>query len=377
VFFEFPQRVTAQKPRKTKDRSSLMTLLFIYLAIAIGVSFLCSIVESVLLSLSMSNINVIKKENEKVGILLEKLKTNISESIASILILNTIAHTLGAAGIGAEASRVFGFEYVFHISVVLTLLILFLSEIIPKTIGAQYYKELAPLSAYVIRGLIFITYPLIVVSLFITKIISKKNSSSSITREELLETALLVEGGGHIDEKESDFIENVLSLSKSKVQDILTPRSVVFALKKNAKISDVLKTEGIMKFSRIPVYEGTIDNIVGVVFSKKIFKLALEDKTASVEDLMMPIFSINENIPVSYTLDMFIKRKEHMFLVTDSYGQTEGIVTLEDCIETLLGLEIMDEDDTTEDMRKLAKERNKKTKKVKKHNKKTKNDGNT
>jgi CBS domain containing-hemolysin-like protein len=325
----------------------------------------------------MSNINVIKKENEKVGILLEKLKTNISESIASILILNTIAHTLGAAGIGAEASRVFGFEYVFHISVVLTLLILFLSEIIPKTIGAQYYKELAPLSAYVIRGLIFITYPLIVVSLFITKIISKKNSSSSITREELLETALLVEGGGHIDEKESDFIENVLSLSKSKVQDILTPRSVVFALKKNAKISDVLKTEGIMKFSRIPVYEGTIDNIVGVVFSKKIFKLALEDKTASVEDLMMPIFSINENIPVSYTLDMFIKRKEHMFLVTDSYGQTEGIVTLEDCIETLLGLEIMDEDDTTEDMRKLAKERNKKTKKVKKHNKKTKNDGNT
>ncbi len=348
-----------------------MTLLFIYLAIAIGVSFLCSIVESVLLSLNMSNINVIKKSNEKVGILLEKLKTNIRESIAAILILNTIAHTLGAAGVGAEAARIFGFEYVFHISVVLTLLILFLSEIIPKTIGAQYYKELAPVSAYIIRGLIFVTYPLIVVSLFITKLISRKGSSSSITREELLETALLVEDGGHIDEKESDFIENVLSLSKSKVQDILTPRSVVFALEKNAKISDVLKTEGIMKFSRIPVYEETIDNIVGVVFSKKIFKLALEDKMANVEDLMMPIFSINENIPVSYTLDLFIKRKEHMFLVTDSYGQTEGIVTLEDCIETLLGLEIMDEDDTTEDMRKLAKDKNKKSKKHSKKDKKS------
>ena len=354
-----------------------MTLLFIYLAIAIGISFLCSIVESVILSLNMSNINVIKKNNEKVGLLLEKLKTNIRKSIAAILILNTIAHTLGAAGIGAEATRIFGFEYVFHISVVLTLLILFLSEIIPKTIGAQYYKELAPISAYIIRTFIFITYPLIVVSLFITKLISRKGLSSSITREELLEMALLVEDGGYIDEKESDFIENVLSLSKIKVKDILTPRSVVFALEKSAKISDILKTEGIMKFSRIPVYEGTIDNIIGIVFSKKIFKLALEDKTASVEDLMFPIFSINENIPVSYTLDMFIKRKEHMFLVTDSYGQTEGIVTLEDCIETLLGLEIMDEDDTTEDMRKLAKAKNKKSKKVKKHKKTSKNNGST
>jgi len=334
-----------------------MTLLFIYLAIAIGVSFLCSIVESVLLSLNMSHINVIKKDNEAVGKLLEKLKTNMNESIASILILNTIAHTLGAAGIGAEASRLFGIEYMFYISAVLTLLILFFSEIIPKTIGAQYYKELARVSAYIINVFIFITYPLLKISLFITKMISKEGSKHYITREELLETALLVEDGGHIDEKESDVIENVLSLSKSKVQDILTPRSVVFALEKNTKISDILKTEGIMKFSRIPVYEGTIDNIIGVVFSKKIFKLALEDKTANIEDLMLPIFSINENIPVSYTLDMFIKRKEHMFLVTDSYGQTEGIVTLEDCIETLLGLEIMDELDTTEDMRKLAKDK--------------------
>ena len=334
-----------------------MTLLFIYLAIAIGVSFLCSIVESVLLSLNMSHINVIKKDNEKVGTILEKLKTNINESIASILILNTIAHTLGAAGIGAEASRLFGIEYMFYISAILTLLILFFSEIIPKTIGAQYYKELARISAYIINIFIFLTYPLIKISLFITKMISKEGGKHFITREELLETTLLVENGGHIDEKESDVIENVLGLSKSKVQDILTPRSVIFALEKDTKISDILKTEGIMKFSRIPIYDGTIDNIIGVVFSKQIFKLALEDKTANIEDLMLPIFSINENIPVSYTLDMFIKRKEHMFLVTDGYGQTEGIVTLEDCIETLLGLEIMDELDTTEDMRKLAKDK--------------------
>ena len=334
-----------------------MTLLFIYLAIAIGISFLCSIVESVLLSLNMSHINVIKKEDEKIGNLLEKLKTNMNKSIASILILNTIAHTLGAAGIGAEASRLFGIEYMFYISAILTLLILFFSEIIPKTIGAQYYKELAPISAYIINSFIFITYPLIKVSLFITKIISKKGSSNSITREELLETTLLVEDGGLIDEKESDVIENVLALSKNKVQDILTPRSVVFALEKSTKLLNILNLEGVIKFSRIPIYDETIDNIIGVVFSKQIFQLAIEDKNTNIEELMTPIFSINENIPVSYTLDMFIKRKEHMFLVTDSYGQTEGIVTLEDCIETLLGLEIMDEHDTTEDMRKLAKDR--------------------
>ena len=345
-----------------------MTLLFIYLAIAIGVSFLCSIVESVLLSLNMSHINVIKKENEKVGNLLEKLKTNINESIASILILNTIAHTLGAAGIGAEASRLFGIEYMFYISAVLTLLILFLSEIIPKTIGTQYYKELAGVSAYIIKIFIFITYPLIRISLLITKMISKNSVKHYITREELLETTLLVENGGHIDEKESDVIENVLSLSKNKVQDILTPRSVIFALEKDTKISDILKTEGIMKFSRIPIYNETIDNIIGIVFSKQIFQLALEDKDANIKDLMLPVFSINENIPVSYTLDMFIKRKEHMFLVTDSYGQTEGIVTLEDCIETLLGLEIMDELDTTEDMRKLAKDKMKMKQKNNNHN---------
>ncbi|HIP30925.1 MAG TPA: DUF21 domain-containing protein [Sulfurospirillum arcachonense] len=343
-----------------------MTLLFIYLAIAIGVSFLCSIVESVLLSLNMSHINVIKKENEKVGKLLEKLKTNINESIASILILNTIAHTLGAAGIGAEASRLFGIEYMFYISAVLTLLILFFSEIIPKTIGAQYYKELAVVTAYIVKVFIFITYPLIIVSLFITKMISKEGSSHTITREELLETALLVEDGGHIDEKESDVIENVLKLNKSKVNDILTPRSVVFALEKNMSLKEVLKTEGIKKFSRIPVYEDSIDNIIGDVLSKEVFQKAIESKEGGIEDLIGPLFSIHENIPVSYALDMFIKRKEHMFLVTDSYGQTEGIVTLEDCIETLLGLEIMDESDTTEDMRELAKEKMKQKQKEKK-----------
>ncbi len=185
----------------------------------------------------------------------------------------------------------------------------------------------------------------------------------------MLESTLISENDGVIDEKESDYIENILTLNKSKVNEILTPRSVIFALKKDNLIKDIIGRPGIRKFSRIPLYEDTIDNIVGVVLSKQIFEEALESQEIKLEELMQPIFSINENIPVSYTLDMFIKRKEHMFLVTDSYGQTEGIVTLEDCIETLLGVEIMDELDTTEDMQKLAKDKmkNKKRKKKKKN----------
>ncbi|DAB33685.1 MAG TPA: transporter [Sulfurospirillum sp. UBA12182] len=342
-----------------------MTLLFVYLALAIGVSFLCSVAESVLLSISMSNINVLKKEKEAAGLLLEKLKKDIDVSIASILVLNTIAHTLGAAGIGAEAVKLFGMEYTFYISAGLTLAILFLSEIIPKTIGAVYYKQLAPYAGYLINFFVFITYPLILVTLFITKKISKGKNVHTFTREELLETTYLSEDEGVIDEMESEVIENLLTLDNNKVRDILTPRSVVFALEKNKTIAEVLDLEGISKFSRIPIYEESIDNIVGVVLSKKIFQVAVSDQTKKMEDLMSSIYFINENIPVSFALDLFIKKKEHMFIVTDSYEQTEGIVTLEDCIETLLGLEIMDELDTIDDMRQFAKSKMKEKKKHK------------
>jgi CBS domain containing-hemolysin-like protein len=322
----------------------------------------------------MSNINIIKKENPKAGALLEKIKKDINVSISSILILNTIAHTIGAAGVGAEAAKLFGMENMFYISAVLTLLILFLSEIIPKTIGAVYYKQLAMYTAYFINFFIFVTYPLIKISLFITQKISDGKYSHKLTREELLETTLLSENLGAIDEMESDVIENLLSLDKSKIFDILTPRSVVYAIDANTKLKEIIEQDGIMRFSRIPVYDGSIDNIVGIAFSKQIFQGAIYDKSMHVSELVQPVFSLHENIPVSYALEMFIKRKEHMFIVTDSYGQTEGIVTLEDCIETLLGLEIMDEHDTTDDMRKLAKDRMKERKKERKHSKKSSKD---
>jgi len=332
-----------------------MTLLFVYATVAIGISFICSLFEAIILSISHSYIQVLKKERPNAGALLGRLKDNIDVSLASILILNTVSHTAGAAGVGAEAVKIFGDASMFYVSAVLTLLILFLSEIIPKTIGAIYWKQLAPYAAYGIRGLIFITYPLVIMSIFITKKISGKHKGHHMTREEFLQSALMGEDAGIIDEKESDIIENTLQLSKNKVRDILTPRSVVFAVEKSMSVRDVLLKEEVHKFSRIPVYDSSIDSIIGMVMAKKIFQKAIINQDMPIENIMQPIFFIHENIPVSYALDMFIKRREHMFVVTDSYDQTEGIVTLEDCIETVLGVEIMDEADTTDDMQAFAK----------------------
>ena len=334
-----------------------MELLLLFFILSVGVSFLCSVLESVLLSVNMSYVAVLEKDKPSVGKLLRQHKENINKSIASILILNTIANTLGAAAVGAQASKIFGNDAVVYVSVVLTFAILFISEIIPKTIGAIYWKQLAPIAAYFIRAFIWITYPIILSTLAVTNRISKgKTDAHSLTKEELLESMLMSEDEGIIDEKESDVIENILNLDNIKVSEVLTPRSVVFALDETMKIKDVIKSQpAIFKFSRIPIYNGSLEDVTGLVLTKKIFKQALEDDSVTLATIKKDMFSINENIPVSKALDLFISKKDHMFLVTDNYDQTEGIITLEDCVETILGVEIMDESDTTEDMRELAK----------------------
>ncbi len=334
-----------------------MELLIFLFVIVIGVSFLCSVLESILLSTNVSYISVIEKDNPTAGKLLKTLKQDIDKSIASILILNTIANTLGATAIGVQAESVFEGDstLIIAVSIILTFLILFVAEIIPKTIGAVYWKQLAPLAAIIIRFFIIITYPIILITQFVTKKISNGDlSSDSISREELIHSTLLSEEEGIIGDLESDIIENTLTIHSIKIKEILTPRSVMYAIEKNTRIKDILDDKRTYKFSRVPIYDGTIDNMVGVVLTKKIFKQAIKDSEVTIDTIMTPVFALNENIPVSKVLNTFIKKREHMFVVLDNYDQTEGIVTLEDCIETLLGLEIMDESDTIADMRKLA-----------------------
>ena len=349
-----------------------MEYLILLFILVIGVSFLCSVLESILLSTNVSYISVLEENNPATGKLLKKLKTDINKSISSILILNTFANTLGATAIGVQAQNIFNNDsnLVLIVSIILTFMILFFAEIIPKTIGAIYWKQLAPYAARIIEIFIFITYPIIIFTLFVTNKISK-NKDDTISREEILHTTLLSEEDGIINDMESDIIENTLSLKEVKIKDILTPRSVVFAVQKDTIIKDLLEDKQTYKFSRLPVYGDGIDHIVGVVLTKRLFKHAIKDPNVPISTIMGDIDSINENIPVSKALSSLAKAKGakgHMLIVTDGYDQTEGIVTLEDCIETLLGLEIMDELDTTEDMRKLASAKMKAKRKEKEQN---------
>lgn len=334
-------------------------LLFIYFSIAIGISFLCSILEAVLLSITASHIELTRQNNEKLGTLMQKQKQNIDFSIAAILTLNTFAHTLGAAGVGAEAAKMFGEEYMFYISAVLTILILVLSEIIPKTLGAYYWKFFAGFATRMIRFLVIITYPILIVMNKITAYITP-TQKETITKEEIIATANIAEEKGVLREKESDVIQNLLDLNKIKVKDIFTPRSVLFAVKKEDLLNSFVKEkneldlEKFKEYSRIPVYDNGIDDIEGMIISKEYFHEYIENKLEDKSKIIKPLYHVNENIPISKLIDMFLAKKEHMFLVVDSYGQTEGVVTLEDAVETLLGAEIVDELDSNIDMREAA-----------------------
>ena len=332
-----------------------MSYLILFFLLSVGVSFLCSILEAVLLSTQMSYISVLERKQPRTARRLRSHKENISQSIGSILILNTIANTLGATAVGAQAAKVFDGDFAMvMVSVILTFSILFFSEIIPKTIGAIYWKALAPLAGRIIQFFILLTYPILIVTTFVTNKISN-GSDSRTTKDELLESMLISEDEGVLDEKESDYIENVLKVDEKEINEILTPRSVVFSLDGKMTIKEVLETEpDIFNFSRIPICNESIEDVTGIVLTKKLFKQSLVDDTVTIASIQDHMHSIHESLSVIKAIDMFIKKKQHMFLVIDSHEQTEGILTLEDCVETLLGIEIMDESDTIEDMRDLV-----------------------
>ncbi len=332
-----------------------MTLLFTYLFIAIGVSFLCSILEAVLLSITPGFVESQLRQKPRRAQILKGVKDDFDQSISSILILNTFAHTMGAAGVGAQAVQVFGVEWESLVAFLLTLAILYFSEIIPKTLGATFWKQLALPSAYVIRTLVKLLYPFVWVSALLTRTFSR-GEASSISREELAALAALGAREGALGSQESELLENILSLRGIRTGEILTPRTVVTALEASLTLSEALAQLEDDPFTRIPVYDGDMDTVVGIALKPRLFEAEREgagDKP--VEDFASPAFPVSVELPVLQLLDQFIKRREHMFLVEDEYGQTAGIVTLEDAVETLLGREIMDESDTVEDMQQLAK----------------------
>jgi len=339
-----------------------MTLLLTYLFVALFVSFLCSVLEAVLLSSTSYYIETLAKDGDsKTSKILKDLKSNIDKPISSILTLNTFAHTMGAAGVGAQAQILFGNEWQALIAFILTLLILYLSEIIPKTIGAIYWKNLLVPAAYIISFMIKITYPLVWFSGLITSYISKgKKDEINFSRDEIMAVVSMGEKEGSIQSKESLLIENLLKLKNIKTKAIMTPRSVIFALNADMTVKEAIEDDKMYIHSRIPIYNESIDDIIGVVFNQTILEESVEERDqTTLKNITVAVHKISENVPVSVLIDLFVKRKTHLFVVHDSYGQTSGVVTLEDAIETLLGVEIVDEMDEVEDMQLLAKDKSK------------------
>jgi len=332
-----------------------LELLFLYFFIAIGISFVCSLLEATLLSTPAYFIQSLVDEKKSGAGVLKKTKDDIDFSISAILTVNTFANTLGASGVGAQAMKLFGESYMFFASAILTLAILFVSEIIPKTIGALYWQKLAIPASYIIRFLIFITYPILLLTTTITKLI-KKQKRQKISRNDIIAVSEIGEKDGVLNENEGDIIENLLSLKERTVKEILTPRRVVFMVEANMTIEEFFKIKDFDNFSRIPVYEKNVDNIKGFVLLRKLLiaKFQKEDNK-KIKEFILPIHSISNKTPILMALDLFIKRKEHIFIALDSFYQFSGVVSLEDVVETLLGAEITDEFDEIEDLQKYAK----------------------
>lgn len=333
-----------------------MSLLITYFLVAIVVSFCCSMLESVILSVTPAYIAVKQTQSPSVGNRLLHLKQRIDRPLAAILTLNTVANTLGSAGVGAQVLVLYGDKAVALASLLLTFVILICSEIIPKTLGTVYWKKLAPLASYIISIMIYITYPFVIMSEGISSLLGG-DILQKVTREEMIMTAELGADEGTLNKKESLVIRNLLMLNKISITDIMTPRSVVFGFEKQMTVGEVFNDHKTIQFSRIPVYNETMDNVEGIILRYKLMEAYAQDlDEMTIDHFMKPIHSVSEDSSVAACLDQFIKRKEHIFIVIDDYGVTTGIVTLEDVVETLLGVEIVDEFDSVEDMRKYARE---------------------
>ncbi|MFH1853344.1 MAG: CNNM domain-containing protein [Candidatus Neomarinimicrobiota bacterium] len=335
-----------------------MTFLIIYFSLALVISFICSLMEAVLLSITHTHIAVLIKDDQKTGFRLKKLKEQVNRPLAAILTLNTIANTVGAAGVGAQALLLYGSKWVALASAILTLSILIFSEIIPKTLGTLHWKFLSGTAAFVIQGMIYITYPFVILLEAISQLLTTGKTHGIITREEMVIMAELGEDDGTIHEKETHLIENILKLNNITADEVLTPRSVIFAFQKDQTVGEVMDKNPEVTFSRIPIYTDNIDTIVGIVHRYDLQnKFSEDDFDATMESFMTPVDTVLQSESVAAILDKFIQKGAHIFVVQDEFGGTEGIITLEDAVETLLGVEIVDEFDDVADMRKFAREK--------------------
>lgn len=335
-----------------------MALLILYLSLALTFSFLCSLMEAVLLSTPISFLFVKQEKAYKSASRLIAYKKNVDRPLSAILSLNTVAHTVGAAGVGAQAVKVFGEASFGIVSALLTLLILVLTEIIPKTIGARYWRNLTVFVSHSIKYTMILTYPLVLISSLITRVFSGQEGEKTTSREEFSVLANIGKEEGIFGDKEHKIIHNVLRLKTIRVSEIMTPRVVVSSADEAMPLSEFKEHKTLLHFSRIPVYEESPDNITGYIFRQQVFESIAEDEDEKkLREIKREIMVVHERSNVFNIWDKMLKAKEHIALVVDEYGGIEGIITMEDIIESLLGFEIVDEKDTVADMQQYARER--------------------
>jgi len=332
-----------------------MTLLITFVLVALVFSFLCSIAEAVLLSVSMPYVALLEQKGKPSGPLLRSLKMEISKPLSAILTLNTIAHTIGAAGAGAQVAIVFGNAYLGIASVVLTLLILFLSEIIPKTLGAQHWRQLAPATAYGLKFLIWVLYPFVLLTGKMTKGLANGPTLNGFSRQEFAAMAELSAEEGQLKERESEVLKNLLLLRDTRVRDAMTPRPVVFSLPESTTVGSFFDAHESVRFSRIPLYRDDPDQLDGFVLrSDLLLAHAKAAVDTPLERFRRPLPVVPESLSLAEALNQVLRVRAHIVQIVDEYGCLAGILTLEDIIETMLGLEIVDEGDEAVDMQEHA-----------------------
>jgi CBS domain containing-hemolysin-like protein len=345
-----------------------MTLLIVFFLFAILVSFACSIWESVLLSVTPSYVNRANQEGSRTGKLLNEFKQDIDRPLAAILTLNTFAHTIGAIGVGAQASRLWGsggfelagvmIDYEAVVAAVTTLGILVLSEIIPKTLGANYWQQLAPFTVRAIKALIIALYPLVWMSQTITRFLKKDKEHPVFSRAEFLAMTEMGRTEGQLDEQEAEVIRNLLNLNQLRVHDVMTPRPVVLAGDREQTVAEFMEENPELVFSRIPVFDDEIDTVTGVVFKDDLLAaMAAGEGGRVLAELERQALFIPETLTLTKVLPQLLDSRQQLAVAVDEYGVTAGVITVEDVLETLLGLEIMDEQDSVADLQRLARER--------------------
>jgi len=335
-----------------------MTLLLVFLLSAMAISFMCSVLEAVLMSTPISYITMREEEGYKPAAKFKQFKTNSAKPIAAILSLNTIANTVGAAGVGSQATAVFGSEWFGLVSAITTVLILVFSEIIPKTIGTTRYRSLMGFTCTTISVLVVVMYPLVILVQGLNKLITPKAGESSVSREEVSAMANVAEEGGDLEEDENAIIQNLINMDEVTAGDAMTPRVVCATASESMTLKAFYKDKRYRHHSRIPVFGRSDEYITGYILRMDALQLLVDDQfDKTLGSIKREVTSFGEDTPLDEVWDEMLGKDEQIAVVIDEYGSFRGIITLEDVIETLIGSEIVDEMDTARDMQQLARER--------------------